>query len=75
MFGADLTDADLSFADLTDTFLYHTILTNANMNLTNLQNSIVSCKSVESTYFTVNVSQAHIVEIINGTIREVASCQ
>lgn len=72
---ADLSDASLGRADLTDAYLYDVILTDVNMILTNLQNSIFDCKSLESTNFTVNVSQAHIIEIINGMVREVASCQ
>ena len=47
------------------------------MNLTNLSETKFDCESVRTvtTNFAVNSNQLHIVEINNGSIKEISSCQ
>ena len=74
---ANLTRANLFGADLQDVpiFFFGTDLTDADMNLTNLSESLFDCTSLKTINFAVNANQIHIVEIINGSPTEVSSCQ
>jgi uncharacterized protein YjbI with pentapeptide repeats len=82
LFNADLTDADLSNADLiyadvsnadlTNTDLRSSNLTNANLNLANLRDSLFDCNSLNTTSFTINANQVHIVD---SNLKEVSNCQ
>jgi hypothetical protein len=53
------------------------IATNVDMNLTNLSETKFDCESVRTvpTNFAVNSNQLHIVEINNGSTKEISNCQ
>ena len=63
-------------ADLSDANIVRDNLTNVDMNLTNLSEAKFDCESVRTvtTNFTLNSNQLHIVEINNGSIKEISSC-
>jgi hypothetical protein len=69
-------NASLADADLSDAYVVKDNLTNVDMNLTNLSETKFDCESVRTvTNFAVNPNQLHIVEINNGSIKEISSCQ
>jgi hypothetical protein len=47
-------------------------LSNANLNLADLGNSLFDCKSLNSTGFIINSNQMHIVD---SNLKELSSCQ
>jgi uncharacterized protein YjbI with pentapeptide repeats len=72
-----LANGSLADADLADAYVVKDNLSNVDMNLTNLSETKFDCESVRTvtTNFAVNSNQLHIVEINNGSIKEISSCQ
>jgi uncharacterized protein YjbI with pentapeptide repeats len=72
-----LANASLADADLSDAYIVRDNLTNVDTHLTNLSETKFDCESVRTvtTNFAVNANQFHIVEVNNGSIKEISSCQ
>ena len=60
---ADLmTNANLSNTDITDSDLRYIDLTNTTLYLTDLRESFFECNGLNTTNFTINTNQVHIVD-------------
>ena len=69
---ADLTNANLSNTDITDSDLRYIDLTIPHSILRIIRESLFECNGLNTTNFTINTNQVHIVD---SNLKEISSCQ